>query len=76
MKTVLSRVALLAVLGLGFTLPAEATLNSDASNIQLNQASQSNPQSQPLLMARRVRCGYVYYRVRGRIYRQMVCTRR
>jgi hypothetical protein len=76
MKTVLSRVALLAVLGLGFTLPAEATLNPDASNIQFNQASQSNPQSQPLLIARRVRCGYVYYRVRGRIYRQMVCTRR
>jgi hypothetical protein len=76
MKTALSRVALLAVLGLGFTLPAQATLNPEASSVQLNQARQSIAESQPLLLARRVRCGYVYYRVRGRIYRQMVCTRR
>ncbi len=76
MKTALSTVALVAVLGLGLTVPVEAALNPEASSLQFNQARQSQPESQPLLIAKRVRCGYVYYRVRGRVYRQLVCTRR
>ena len=70
-----SKVSLVTILGISLTLPVEAALNPEllSPSSQGNHVEQSTPQS--FLIAKKLKCRYVYYRYRGRLYSRTVCRK-